>query len=381
MPDPKSILVLDNDAAFVGGVQSALEAAGYRVETSPHAGDVWARLRGRTPPALILCSTTLPDQDAYEFQRQLRQDPSLCNMPLILVSSNTSSEDRVRGLRMGADDCLSKSCTPQETTARVAAILGRAERTRAQARRDAWHELGALQEAILGNLSHELRTPVASILTTLELISEETFRGAPDQQQMFVQRALANAQLLRRLVDDLIILSNLQAGELKLLRRPVPFRELFYLVEADTRAVQQEFEVRLQIECDGELKLNVDRERLRLAVTHLVDNALKFSQPDTIVTVTAEKVSQETVEIRVQDSGVGIQPEHLPHIFERFYQVDSSIRRRYRGLGNGLYIVRKVAEAHGGEVTVQSEPGQGSTFTLRLVGGPSDWPEPRPAVS
>jgi signal transduction histidine kinase len=279
---------------------------------------------------------------------------------------------------MGADDVLAKSDELQEIVARICALLSRIDRIRVEARRDARRELGALQQAILGNLSHELRTPVSAILTTLELIAEETFRNAPDQQQMFVQRALANTQLLRRLVDDLIILSKLQAGDLKLLRRPISFRELFHLVDTDTRAVQQEFQVGLKIVCEAEVGLNVDRERLRLAVTHLVDNALKFSEPGTLVVVTAEAVAEGTVEIRVQDTGLGIRAEHLPHIFERFYQVDSSIRRRYRGMGNGLYIVRKVVQAHGGDVSVRSEPGLGSTFILRLTDAPSDWPASRP---
>jgi signal transduction histidine kinase len=379
MPDPKRILVLDDDAAFVDGLRAALGPDRYMVETSLHLGDAWSRLRGSTPD-LVLCATALPDVDAHELQRELRQDPDLCNLPFVLVGATPNGEDRIRGLRMGADDFLAKSYEPQEIAARIGTLLGRIDRIRAEARRDARRELGALQQAILGNLSHELRTPVAAILTTLELIAEETFRNAPDQQQMFVQRALANTQLLRRLVDDLIILSKLQAGDLKLLRRPISFRELFHLVDADTRAVQHEFKVRLEIVCEDDVGLNADRERLRLAVTHLIDNALKFSEPGAVVVVTAEAVAEGTVEIRVQDSGLGIQAQHLPHIFERFYQVDSSIRRRYRGMGNGLYIVRKVAQAHGGDVSVRSEPGLGSTFILRLTDAPSDWPTSLPTT-
>jgi signal transduction histidine kinase len=379
MPDAKRILVLDDDAAFVDALRAALGPDGYMVETSRHVGDAWSRLRGCTPD-LVLCSTALPDVDAYEFQRELRQDPDLCNLLFVLVGATPNGEDRIRGLRMGADDFLAKSYEVREIAARIHALLDRMDRIRAEARRDARRELGALQQAILGNLSHELRTPVAAILTTLELIAEETFRNAPDQQQMFVQRALANTQLLRRLVDDLIILSKLQAGDLKLLRRPVSFRELFHLVDADTRAVQHEFQVRLEIVCEADVGLNADRERLRLAVTHLIDNALKFSEPGAVVVVTAEEVAEGTVEIRVQDTGLGIQSQHLPHIFERFYQVDSSIRRRYRGMGNGLYIVRKVAQAHGGDVSVRSKLGQGSTFILRLTDAPSDWPASRPTT-
>lgn len=125
--------------------------------------------------------------------------------------------------------------------------------------------------------------------------------------------------------------------------------------------------IQLASECDRSAKARVNEQLLTQAVVNLIDNAVKYSEPDTSVLVTCEVIDGEAV-LTVTDQGRGIEPKHLPRVFERFYRTDKARSRELGGTGLGLSIVKHVAEAHGGRVSADSEPGVGSTFRIHLPG-------------
>lgn len=216
-----------------------------------------------------------------------------------------------------------------------------------------------VQRDFLADSSHELRSPLTVIRGNLDLI-----RRAPDEESRdeCVREAETEAARMARIVDDLLLLAR-QDAALTFNRQPVDVGQLVAEVERRARVVARGVDLRLG-RADATI-VEGDAERLRQAVQNLVDNALRHTAPGGSVAISAVAEGGR-VAIAVEDTGVGIAAEHLPRLFDRFYRVDKPRSRAGGGTGLGLAIVKYVAEAHGGAVAVQSEPGVGSRFTIVL---------------
>jgi heavy metal sensor kinase len=221
-------------------------------------------------------------------------------------------------------------------------------------------ELFQTQQRLVADVSHELRTPLTAIQGNLDLL----LRGAADDPTRRSEslRAIANETArMRRLVNDLLLLAQADAG-LQLQLEPVEVDTLLLDVYRQAQLMASGVEVRLGAE--DQAAVLGDADRLRQVLLNLVDNALKYSPPGGLIRLTLRR-SGDWVQVGVQDYGVGISGEDLPHIFDRFYRADRS-RNRSGGSGLGLAIAKWVAEAHGGRIEVESQLGVGSTFTLWL---------------
>ncbi len=216
----------------------------------------------------------------------------------------------------------------------------------------------------LADLSHEMRTPLASIRAYVEGLLDGVL---PPEPQVFAQ-ILDEVRRLQRFVDDLREVSRMEAGALQLKREEVPPQELIEAVVRRFLPAYQEKGVDLRTDVAPETPaLWVDRERFLQVLSNLLDNALRYTPSGGRVTVRVEPEGEKWVRIEVQDTGVGIPPEHLPHIFKRFYRVEPSRSRAHGGSGLGLTIARLLVEAHGGQIWAESPgPNRGSTFIIRL---------------
>ncbi len=227
----------------------------------------------------------------------------------------------------------------------------------------AFRQLETTRREFVSNVSHELRSPLASIRSMVETLSG----GAIDDRQTaadFVARIEQDVRRMDTLVSELLELSRLESGQVALDVRPLSLRP----IAADTaaafrdRSLGRGVEVSVEIADDLPLVLG-ESEKIRQVLTNLMDNALKFTPPGGRITMSALP-DRRNVIAQVSNTGDGIAPEHLPHLFERFYKVDRS--RRDQGTGLGLAIVKHIVLAHGGEVDVQSSLGEGATFTFTL---------------
>ena len=224
----------------------------------------------------------------------------------------------------------------------------------------------AVRRDFVANISHELKTPVGGIGVLAETLVEEE---DPPIIRRLAQRLLHEATRASRTIDDLLELSRIEAGESSL-RDPVPVH--LVLAEAaeraSTAAEQREITIDV-VEPPRRLGVLGDRRQLVSAVFNLLDNAIKYSSPGSTVTLSAA-TDGTNVQLCVADRGIGIPRRDLERVFERFYRVDRARSRETGGTGLGLAIVRHVASNHGGEVTVDSREGEGTTFTLVLPAGP-----------
>lgn len=207
---------------------------------------------------------------------------------------------------------------------------------------------------LVSDVSHELRTPLGNIRGWLIAAQD----GVADLDPELLASLLEETLVLQHLVDDLQELASADAGRLSLHPEPMDAGELLAQVAAAHPA-------RLTVETSGDLQLDADPVRLRQAVGNLVVNAVRHTPPDGRITLHGHRDGDDIV-LAVRDTGSGIAPEDLPYVFERFWRADRSRSRATGGRGLGLAIVRQLVEAHGGTVTVDSELGAGTTFTVRL---------------
>jgi two-component system phosphate regulon sensor histidine kinase PhoR len=217
----------------------------------------------------------------------------------------------------------------------------------------------------VANISHEFRTPLATITGYAETLLNG---GLEDwaHRRKFVEIIQANSVRLNNIASDLITLSELEAGRPAAQPSPIPVSEVIQSAIHTLEPVARLNEINLQAGEVGEMEVLGYRIRLEQALVNLLDNAIKFNKPSGEVNVRAVENSSDQVEISVSDSGIGIPKEDVNRIFERFYRVDKARSRQVAGTGLGLSIVRHAVEQMKGNVTVESELGKGSCFTIVL---------------
>jgi two-component system phosphate regulon sensor histidine kinase PhoR len=225
-------------------------------------------------------------------------------------------------------------------------------------------QLERTREEFVANVSHELRTPLSLIKGYVETLLDGA-RDNPEVAERFLKIIERNTQRLDLLIQDLLTISALESGRLKLNLQPLELHPLADKVLADLHAKAENKNVSLVNELP-EFATNADVNRLDQVFANLVDNAIKYGHPEGLVTVGGKKLYDGSLEIFVQDDGPGIPAESLDRVFERFYRVDKARSRDQGGTGLGLSIVKHIVQAHGGEVRCESELGKGATFFFTL---------------
>ena len=225
-------------------------------------------------------------------------------------------------------------------------------------------QLESARKEFVANVSHELRTPLSLIKGYVETLLD----GAKDNPEVsckFLQTIDRNAERLKLLIEDLLTISELESGRMKINVVALELRPLVAKVFADFKSRAEAKHVQL-IDVVEDLRVRADSDRLEQVLGNLIDNAIKYGRPEGQVKVSARMVEHGQVEIEVRDDGPGIPPEALERVFERFYRVDKARSREQGGTGLGLSIVKHIVQSHGGRVWAKSELGHGASFYFTL---------------
>ncbi|MGA2028691.1 MAG: ATP-binding protein [Verrucomicrobiota bacterium] len=225
-------------------------------------------------------------------------------------------------------------------------------------------QLERTREEFVANVSHELRTPLSLIKGYVETLIDGA-RNNPEVAERFLKIIERNAQRLDLLIQDLLTISALESGRIKLNLQPVALRPLVEKIFNDLKPPADNKNIKL-VNKLPELAATADVNRLDQVLANLVDNAIKYGRAQGMVVVGGEKTDDGKIEVFVQDDGPGIPPESLDRVFERFYRVDKARSREQGGTGLGLSIVKHIVQNHGGIVWVKSELGKGATFFFTL---------------
>jgi len=228
------------------------------------------------------------------------------------------------------------------------------------------HRLENIRRDFVANVSHELKTPITSIKGFVETLLEGSYQD-PEELKHFLKIISRQADRLHAIIEDLLTLARLEQepGKVRIELAESRIRDIIHAAVELSEVKARQKNIALQVECDPVLSAKVNPALLEQALVNLIDNAVKYSGENTMVTIKAQQ-SVGSIIISIIDQGCGIEPEHLPRLFERFYRVDKARSRELGGTGLGLALVKHICQAHGGRATVESEPGKGSSFSIHL---------------
>ncbi len=229
-------------------------------------------------------------------------------------------------------------------------------------------ELDRMKANFIASVSHELRTPLVAIEKSIALILGKAVGDVPPAQEQFLAIADRNLKRLARLINDLLDLSKLEAGRMELKRQNLPLEPIFADVVATlaTWAQTKSIELKKTVE-EGLPEIPVDPDRLTQVLVNLIGNAIKFTPQQGSITLRARlKKDEECIEVGVSDTGIGISPENIAKVFDKFYQIGERVSTDISGTGIGLSIAKEIVELHGGRIWVESKKEVGTTFSFTL---------------
>lgn len=362
-----------DDSPLESEIARRLLADEHEVELFSNGPTVLEHLANGACPDVLVLDWHMPDVSGLEVCRFLRETYDEVSLPILILTASSGKDNLLEGLAAGANDFVAKSFDPAELRARVRTLarskllhenLKRTEVATRQAR-DAADDANRAKDIFLATVSHELRTPLHSILGWVRLLGE----GGSDEDtlQRGLQTIARNAQIQVQMIDDILDMTRVVAGKLRLELGPV---DLVNVVQrafdtAKPAADTKHLDVLLALGAEP-CRMQGDADRLQQAVVNLLTNAIKFTPAGGRIHIELVRAAGE-YQLRIADSGKGIAPRFLPHVFDRFRQAEDTSSQRQSGLGLGLALVRSIVTAHGGSVSASSPgEGQGATFTIIL---------------
>jgi signal transduction histidine kinase len=395
-PDRPLVLVVEDNREMNRFIAETLSDR-YRIASAFDGGQGLQRAV-ELRPDLIVSDVMMPEVTGEALVREVRQRPEFDGTPILLLSARADDEIRLRLLSEGVQDYLTKPFSAEELRARVgnwveikrardvlraalATTQGDVEalateitaRNRQleealEAIRMAFEEAETANRAkgdFLSVMSHELRTPLNGIIGYVDLLKAGIAGPLNEAQQNYVDRVQGSAQHLRSLIEEVLTFARTDAGAEQATHQTVDLREVVREAQSIIEPAAAEKGLGLEVRTPAEpVPIETDPQKVRQILLNLVGNAVKFTARGG-VTLALEPEDGWAV-LRVEDTGPGIEAEHLQKIFEPFWQADPSRTRTAGGTGLGLAITRRLVELLGGEIEVSSEVGKGTAFIVRL---------------
>ncbi len=364
-----TVLIVDDTPANLDLLNAMLSEEGYEVR--PAINGQMALMAARmSPPDAILLDINMPGKNGYEVCIELKQDERTAEIPVIFLSALDDTADKVKAFHVGGVDYVTKPFQFEEVLARVESQLTLARQRREiedlrRRDRERFEELSRMKDQFVSTVSHDLKNPINNIMGYAQMIMEDADMADPEELRDMADKVQRSAKQMLDLVTDLLDLARIEAG---MGLQPAPISLNSFLREQYTnfefQARQKNLTYKL-VTPPQDVTLVADSSRLGQALNNLLSNAVKYTPAVGRVELAAD-AADELVTIRVRDTGLGIPPEDLPHLFDKFYRVHSEQHLRSEGTGLGLSIVKAIIEQHRGRIFAESLPGQGSTFSILL---------------
>ncbi|MFA6030436.1 MAG: hybrid sensor histidine kinase/response regulator [Elusimicrobiota bacterium] len=367
------VLVVDDEAVLCTGVRRILEPlkievkdagveATFEVKTVGNGAECLKALEADRPDVLVL-DYKLPDMTGLDILH--RATPAQKDILVIMATAYASLETAVRATKLGAYDFLAKPFTPDELRyalrkATTHVVLSRKARVLEAEKRKIRFEF-------ISVLSHELKAPLNAVEGYMEILKERT-KG---DELFMVERSLTRLSGMKKLIYDLLDMTRIESGHKK---RDLKTVDLAEVVKNAMEAVEREAQGRgivLHLDAGPGTALIADASELEIVANNLVSNAVKYNRDGGRVDIVLKR-SGDALTFSVRDTGIGLSPEDAAKLFKEFTRIRNEHTARILGSGLGLSTVRKLARMYGGDATVESRPGEGSTFTVILKDAPAE---------
>jgi signal transduction histidine kinase len=390
MESSSCVLIVDDQLSAREVLKGFLVGQGYNLALATNGEEALLKA-AELLPDLILLDVMMPDMDGFEVCQRIRNNPLLAEMPVVMVTALDDFEARVRGLEVGVDDFLAKPVHKLELVARVQSIvrLNRyrrllMERTQRQQieqeiqqrnlelkklksqdqkKQEALHRL---RHTFLSTINHEMRTPLVLIFQTIEILENGGLGELTEEHLDALMALRRQSRTLGQMIEGLTRVAAFVSKQEQV--KPVigqlepVLKNVIALAEFKARAKAITVEMELEVNLPP---LRLDVKQMEEALTQLVDNAIKFNLKDGKIKISAWS-EKAWVVVAVTDTGIGIDQAQIEIIWDIFEQGVDPLRRAQEGLGLGLGLVRYIVEAHQGLIEVETKPGQGSTFKIKL---------------
>lgn len=353
------ILIVDDTPVNLTVLSTMLSDNGYRVRPAI-SGELALKAARKSLPDLILLDIRMPGMDGIAVCKALKADKLTCDIPVIFISALDDIADKVSAFQVGGVDYITKPFHFEEVLARVQSQLTLLYQ------RQQIIALSALKDQLLRMAAHDLKNPLQVIIGYADfLLNNIDLNSDPDKIQEYITRIAKSASHMQSLITDLLDLTHIEDG-LQLATEALSLDSFLHeqISEFTLLAEQKRIALHYTRPAD-DLVVLADPHRLAQVVNNLVANAMKYTLEGGTVTITAARQDNRCA-IQVADTGLGIPAEDLPHIFDRFYRGRSKAHQAVEGTGLGLSIAKAIVDQHGGQLSVESTPGQGSTFSVIL---------------
>ena len=351
MMQPRNkILAVDDNVIDIMTIERLLSEH-YDLKTAS-TGEQALEMAADFQPDIILLDNMMPGLDGGDVCRQIRSDSRLRHTKIIMVSGKSRVSERIEAYQAGADDYITKPFNEDELLAKIRVYL----------RLKSVEELDQFKTDVLTLLCHEARTPLNGLIAPIEMLMSEEEVDA-EEKKMLIEMVNSAAKRLHRFFENVMQLSYLKSGKLPLNPELADLCDVVHEAVRNLATKAAEHNVTIEEKFDPGPAVNIDRQRIRMAVTSILDNAIRFSPPGARVNVGVTGDS-EYVCVSVTDQGEGIDPDYLPYVFEELS--DPDIDHHSRGQGLSLAIARQIVLQHNGTIAAESTKGAGSTFTIKL---------------
>jgi two-component system, sensor histidine kinase and response regulator len=362
----RKILLVDDDRLNLRILSGILRGEDY-VLAEVNSGEAALALYPEFRPDLVLLDVMMPGIDGFETCRQIKETYGESSAPVVFITAKTESEDVVQGLAAGGADYLPKPFRPKEVTARIRAHLHSRLLVEQQKQLvDQLSKANAAKNKFLGMAAHDLRNPLASIRGLAEFLRDGAVGPLTPDQLDLVTTIHGASQSMLEMVNELLDLATIEAGELKLRQER---KNIASLIEksvslSNNEAIKKRTKIIFVNDGDG-LFVNIDPAKMRQVIDNLISNAVKYSPPGAMITVELHS-GEEDCGFSVKDQGPGIPESERDKLFKDFSKLSTKPTAGEKSTGLGLAICHKIVTAHRGSITAENLPGGGCEFRVTL---------------
>jgi len=361
-----TILVVDDEAKNRKIVKDLLEVNGYRVLEATNGKEALALVSEKNLDVILL-DIMMPGIDGFEVCRRLKSNPETAHIPVIMITALTDRDDRIRGIKEGANDFISKPIDTKDVVLRVRnAVYSKHLYDEVKKAYDRLKELESLRDSLVHMIVHDMRQPITALSGYLQLLRmhDDSFKDETDKEM--VDEAYGIAKILIEMISSLLDVNKLEEGKMILNKAEY---DLFELAEEAVESVgvlkgNRTIHV---TPADKRVTCRVDKNLISRVFSNLLGNAIKFTSDTGIIKISIVEEGN-FIRVTVKDNGPGIPKEYHEKIFDKFGQIETRKEGRKYSTGLGLTFCRLAVEAHGGNIGVESEPGKGSSFWFTLPG-------------